>query len=251
MKFNRPLIPARLRRRYKRFLADVTLENGKEVTAHCPNPGSMLGLAVPGARVWVEPNDDPRRKLRYSWRLVEITDGHFVGIDTSLPNRLIARNLRSRMLPEFAAYGNVRTEVPCGRSSRIDFLLTEPELPDAWVEVKNVTLSREEGWAEFPDSVTARGTRHLVDLAAMAWDRRAIMLYLVQRMDCSKFRLAADIDRAYSRAYDEARDSGVEMVCYDTRISTRRIRIGKRLPIFPDPVRSTQDLPNCRKQAMT
>ncbi len=235
MEFQRLLIPGVLERRYKRFLADVTLEDGSSVTAHCPNPGSMLGLADPGSRVWLEPNDDPRRKLRFSWKILELGDGQLVGIDTSLPNRLMAHVLRNRKLPELSAYGSVRPEVRYGTSSRVDFLLSEPGLPNAYVEIKNVHLCREPGLAEFPDSVTARGTRHLGELSAVAREHRSVMIYIVQRMDCRWFRLAADIDPAYARAYDAARTAGVDMLCYGTDISTQAISLGPRLWIDPEP----------------
>ncbi len=234
MDFDRELVSGVLLRRYKRFLADVTLPDGSTTTAHCANPGSMLGLAVPGSRVWLEPNDDPKRKLRYSWKLVELDDGELVGIDTGLPNRLVSRALANQGIAELRGYGSIRREVGYGRSSRVDFLLSEPGLPDAYVEVKNVHLSREQGLAEFPDSVTARGAKHLDELAGMvSLGHRGVMLYLVQRMDCTAFRLAADIDPAYARAFERARSAGVETLCYDTAISVSGIRLGSRLPVDP------------------
>ena len=198
MRFQTPLIPATLIRRYKRFLADVRLADGREVVAHCPNPGSMMGLKDEGLRVWLEPNDDPKKKLKYGWRLVEFPEGHFVGVDTAVPNRAVRASLETGEVAELAAYGTVRPEVKYGENSRIDFLLSEAGLPDAYVEVKSVTLMRETGWAEFPDSVTARGTKHLAELVRMVTaGHRAVMLYLVQRTDCDRFTLAADIDPAY------------------------------------------------------
>ncbi|NOD63884.1 MULTISPECIES: DNA/RNA nuclease SfsA [unclassified Ruegeria] len=220
MRFETPLIPARLIRRYKRFLADCTLEDGQEVTAHCANPGSMMGLAEPGEKIWLEPNDDPKKKLKYGWRLVDHENGHFTGVDTSVPNRALRAALEAGEIAELAAYDTVRPEVKYGENSRIDFLLTEPGLPDAYVEVKSVTLSRQPGLAEFPDSVTARGTKHLGELAAMAAQgHRAIMLYLVQRTDCDRFALAADIDQAYAAAFEAAQAQGVERLVYGTKIS--------------------------------
>lgn len=232
MRFQTPLVPGRLIRRYKRFLADVTLENGAEVTAHCANPGSMLGLAEPGMRVWLEPNDDPKKKLNYGWRLVDHENGHFTGVDTALPNRALRAALEAREVPELAAYGTVRPEVKYGQKSRIDFLLSEPGLPDAYVEVKSVTLRRQDGWAEFPDSVTARGAKHLAELSAMAGEgHRAVMLYLVQRTDCARFRVAGDIDPAYAAGFDAARAAGVEMLCYGTRIDPERVTLAAPLPV--------------------
>lgn len=232
MRFQTPLLPARLIRRYKRFLADCRLEDGREITAHCANPGSMMGLAEPGTKIWLEPNNDPKRKLKFGWKLVDHENGHMTGVDTSLPNRVLKSALQSGTVEPLAQYHVVRPEVKYGESSRIDFLLSEPGLPDAYVEVKSVTLSRRTGCAEFPDSVTKRGAKHLDELAKMvAQGHRAVMLYLVQRTDCQQFALARDIDPAYGAAYDAARDRGVETICLGTNISTDSIRIGQPIPV--------------------
>ena len=232
MEFPTPLVPARLIRRYKRFLADVMLEDdGREVTAHCPNPGAMLGLADPGMRVWLEPNDDPKKKLRFGWRLVELEGDHLAGIDTAVPNRVVREALLARAVPEIGQYADVRAEVPYGEKSRVDFLLTG-DGPDIYVEVKNVHLRRTDDLAEFPDCVTARGARHLDELSDMvAQGHRAVMLYLVQRTDCARFALARDLDPAYGQAFDRARDAGVEVVCVDTVISTRGVSLGKAIDV--------------------
>lgn len=230
MRFQTPLAPARLIRRYKRFLADCRLEDGREVTAHCANPGSMLGLAEPGTKVWLEPNDDPKKKLKWGWRLVDHENGHFTGVDTSVPNRALKAALEAGEVPELAAYRTIRPEVKYGRNSRIDFLLQQDGLPDAWVEVKSVTLSRQPGLAEFPDSVTARGAKHLGELAEMAQSgHRAVMFYLVQRTDCATFTIARDLDPAYGVAFDKARQMGVELLCYGTRITPDDITLGPGL----------------------
>ena len=232
MKFPAPLIPATLIRRYERFLADARLETGEDVTAHCPNPGSMMGLAEPGMRVWLEPNEDPKKRLRFGWRLVELPGGHWSGIDTAVPNRVVKEALLARGIAELASYGRVRPEVKYGTNSRVDFLLSEPGLPDAYVEVKNVHLRREADWAEFPDSVTKRGARHLDELSAVAAaGQRAVVLYLVQRTDCGRMKLAADLDPAYADAFARAAKAGVEMLCYGTRIDRSGVRIGERLPV--------------------
>ncbi|MBK1634981.1 DNA/RNA nuclease SfsA [Rhodovulum adriaticum] len=232
MRFQTPLVPGRLIRRYNRFLADVTLETGEEVTAHCPNPGAMLGLKDPGLRVWLEPNDDPRKKLRYGWRLAELPGGHWAGIDASLPNRVVGEALQAGRVAELAAYDTVRPEVKYGENSRVDFLLTGPDLPDAYVEVKNVHLRRDGNWAEFPDSVTARGAKHMAELARMAQaGHRAVLLYLVQRTDCARFRLAADIDPTYAAACDAARAAGVQMLCYGTAIDPHGVTLTHPLPL--------------------
>jgi len=230
MQFQTPLHPATLICRYKRFLADIRLEDGREVTAHCPNPGSMLGLAEPGTRIWVEPNDDPRKKLKYGWRLVEHADGHFTGIDTSLPNKALKAAFLDYAVPGFEGYDRVQAEVPYGTNSRIDFLLEGAGL--TYVEVKSVTLSRAPGLAEFPDSVTQRGAKHLDELAAMvAEGHRAAMLYLVQRTDAARFDLAADIDPAYAAAFARARAAGVEITVIGTTISPKGVTIAAPLPL--------------------
>ncbi len=232
MRFEPPLVPARLIRRYKRFLADCRLEDGREITAHCANPGSMLGLADPGMRVWLEEIDDPKKKLKFGWRLVDHENGHFTGVDTSVPNRVLRQALENRRVATLAAYGAVRPEVKYGTSSRIDFLLTESGLPNAYVEVKSVTLSRQKGLAEFPDSVTARGAKHLAELADVArLGHRAVMLFLVQRTDCTHFDLARDIDPTYATAFDMARQAGVETLCLGTRISATGIEIAEPLEV--------------------
>ncbi|TMM52789.1 DNA/RNA nuclease SfsA [Sulfitobacter sabulilitoris] len=234
MRFQTQLVPARLIKRYKRFLADCTLEGtGQTITAHCANPGSMMGLAEPGQRVWLEPNDDPRKKLKFGWRLVDHGEGHFTGVDTGVPNRIVAEAIDARAIPALAAYGTCRREVRYGTNSRIDMLLTEPGLPDAYVEVKSVTLSRAPGLAEFPDSVTTRGARHLDELARVAQaGQRAVMLYLVQRTDCECLSLAADLDPAYATAYAAAQKKGVETLCFGTNISPNGIEMAHPLPLL-------------------
>lgn len=231
MEFAKPLTRGRLVRRYKRFLADVLLDDGREVTAHCANPGAMLGLNAPGSLVWLEPNDDPRRSLRFAWRLVELPGGAWAGIDASLPNRLVKEALATGGVPALAGYAAFRPEVRYGRASRVDFLATGPGLPDAWLEVKNVHLSRSPGLAEFPDCVTARGARHLEELAGVvAAGGRGIMLYVVQRTDCAEMTLAADLDPGYARAFAAARAAGVEVHVQGTTISPGGVALAGEMP---------------------
>ena len=230
MRFETPLVPARLIRRYKRFLADCALEDGREVTAHCANPGSMMGLAEPGARIWLEPNDDPRKKLKFGWRLVDHENGHFTGVDTSVPNRALRAALEARQVPGLERFDTLRAEVPYGDNSRVDFLLTEGDRR-IWVEVKSVTLCRQPGLAEFPDSVTRRGTRHMGELARMAGQGdRAVLLYLVQRTDCDRVGVAQDIDPAYADAVRAALSAGVEILALGCRISPEAVEPGDVLP---------------------
>ncbi|MCW1839191.1 DNA/RNA nuclease SfsA [Prosthecomicrobium hirschii] len=231
MRFPRPLITGRLVRRYKRFLADVDLDTGESVTAHCANPGSMLGLAAPGMRVWLSRSDDPKRKLAYSWELVE-ADGALVGINTAWPNRLVEAAVRDGTIGELAGYAALRREVKYGRNSRVDMLLEDEARGRAYVEVKNVHLLRRAGLAEFPDSVTARGAKHLDELAdQVAEGHRAMMVYLIQRPDADRFALAADIDPTYARAFDRAAARGVEAVAYACRITPEEIAVERKVPM--------------------
>ena len=231
MRFAAPLVPARLVRRYKRFLADVELDDGRIATAHCPNPGSMAGLAEPGMRIRLMPAG-PGRKLAWSWKLVELPGGHWAGIDTAVPNAVVGEALRAGAIAELSGYASVRAEVAYGARSRVDFLLDGPGRPAAYVEVKNVHLRRAGDLAEFPDCVTARGARHLDELAAMVRaGHRAVILYLVQRTDCARMRLAADIDPAYAAAAQRAREAGVEVLCHGTRVDPSGVTLGPRLPV--------------------
>ncbi|MGH1330414.1 MAG: DNA/RNA nuclease SfsA [Paracoccaceae bacterium] len=230
MRFQTPLEPARLIRRYKRFLADIELADGSFAVAHCPNPGSMLRMATPGARIWVERNDDPRKKLRYGWRLIEEA-GAMIAVDTGLANKIVGEALSGGKIAELAGYESYRPEVKYGAGSRVD-LLGEGAAGRAYIEVKSVTLSRDAGHAEFPDSVTKRGAKHLVELAEMvAQGHRAVMLYLVARNDCSRVSLARDLDPGYGAAAEKARAAGVEMLCYDCDLSAAEITLRAPLSI--------------------
>jgi sugar fermentation stimulation protein A len=232
MDFAKPLIRGTLIRRYKRFLADVMLDDGREVTAHCANPGSMMGLNAPGLPVWLEPSDNPKRKLAYSWKLCELPGGHWAGIDTATPNRVAGEALRAGLIPELAAYANVRPEVRYGERSRVDFLLTGDGLPPAYVEIKNVHLRRTGALAEFPDSVTTRGAKHLGELARMVEQgARAVMLYVIQRTDCDRLAMAADLDPGYARAFADATARGVEALAWACAVSPEGVRLERPLPV--------------------
>jgi sugar fermentation stimulation protein A len=231
MRFPAPLIEGRLVRRYKRFLADVELEGDAVVTVHCANPGSMLGLAEPGMRVLLSRSDNPARKLPLSWELVE-AGGRLVGINTALPNRLVEEAIREGRIAALAGYDTLRREVPYGRQSRVDFLLQGGGRRDAFVEVKNVHFSWSPGLAEFPDSVTLRGARHLDELSAMvAAGHRAVMVYLVQRSDSFAFAICRDLDPAYGAAFDRARAAGVEMLAHGCRITAEEIALADAIPV--------------------
>jgi len=234
MKFPIPLIRATLIKRYKRFLSDHKLACGTTVTAHCANPGAMLGLAEPGLETWLSPVDNPKRKLRYSWEMIRTASGagNMVGINTAHPNGIVTEAIQTGHVTELAGYANLRREVKYGENSRIDILLEGDGVPPCYVEVKNVHLLRRDRVAEFPDSVTKRGTKHLHELARIAESGgRAVMLYLVQRGDCDSFSLAADIDPAYAEAFGAARNSGVEALCYACQLDEQEIRLDRHLPI--------------------
>jgi sugar fermentation stimulation protein A len=235
MRFPAPLIPATLVRRYKRFLADVVLASGEEITVHVANPGAMLGLMSPGARVWLSKSENAKRKLAYSWELVEADFGgglEIVGIDTGHPNRLVAEALAAKRIPELAGYDLIRREVKYGRASRVDFLLEGAGRPPCYVEVKNVHLMRTPGLAEFPDCVTARGARHLDELADMvAAGHRAVMLFVIQIGSATAFALARDIDPAYGLAFDRARARGVETLAWACGLTIEGIEVVRPVPL--------------------
>ncbi len=233
MRFPDPLIRGRLVRRYKRFLSDVELDGGALVTAHCANPGRMLGLAEPGSEVWLSPARNPARKLRYSWELVRVGDS-LVGVNTAHPNRIVAEAVGEGRIAELAGYAGLRREVGYGRNSRIDLLLEGDSRAPCYVEVKNVHLKRG-AHAEFPDSVTARGAKHLAEMTGMvAAGCRAVMVYLVQREDCAGFAIAGDIDPDYAAALARARAAGVEAICYSCKLTTGAIVLDGPLPLCLD-----------------
>jgi sugar fermentation stimulation protein A len=233
MRWPTPLIPGHLVRRYKRFLADVVLEGGGAVTVHCPNPGRMLGLDAPGARVWVSKSGNPARVLPLTLELVE-ADGGLVGINTIHPNRLVEEAIGAGRIAELRGYEVIRREVRYDERCRIDLLLHRSDRPDCFVEVKNVHLKRTAG-AEFPDAVTVRGAKHLRALARqVAAGARAVVVYVVQRTDCADFRIAADIDPVYGASFRAALDAGVEAACYACDISLDGVRLARPLPFLPD-----------------
>lgn len=236
MDFNTPLTPARLIRRYKRFLFDAELETGEMITGSCPNTGSMAGLTAPGSRIWLESHDNPKRKYRYSLELVE-AEGTLVGINTGRPNRLAEEAIAMGLVGSLGTYAGLRREQKYGLSSRIDILLSDPEKGVAYVEVKNVHFRRTPCLAEFPDSVTSRGAKHLEELGDMVdAGHRAIMLYLVQRNDCDHLSICRELDPAYGKAFDRAMARGVEVCAIACAISPERIVPAARIPLLEESI---------------
>ncbi len=230
MDFAQPLTHATLVSRYKRFFADVILDDGTPVTAHCPNPGAMLGLNIPGYGVWLSRSDDPKRKLAHTLELVE-ADGGLVGVNTMHPNRLVAEALAADAIPELSGYASHRREVKYGQASRVDFLLESPDRPRCWLEIKNCHLRRAGTLAEFPDCVAARSSKHLKELEAMvARGDRAVALFVVQRTDCDTFSACHDLDPTFARGLGAAADAGVEVLVYACDMSTTGVRIARPLP---------------------
>lgn len=239
MKFASPLIRGRLIKRYKRFLADVKLDDGTTITCTCPNTGSMLGLTGPGAIVWLSQSDSPTRKYRHTWEMIENDAGAgptLVGINTVHPNKIVAQAIEAGRMAPLKGYQSLKREQKYGANSRIDILLEDDTKGRAYVEIKNVHLMRQAGLAEFPDSVTERGAKHLAELAEMARaGHRAVMVYLVQRADANALSLAADIDPGYAHAFTSAAAAGVEALAYRCRLTPDEIVIDRKIPVRPMP----------------
>ncbi len=235
MRFATPLVSGSLIKRYKRFLVDVALADGSTITASCPNTGSMMGLTSPGIRVWVSEHDSPTRKYRHTLELVEDAISgrpNAVGINTGHPNPIVAEAIEARKIKSLVGYASLRREVKYGVNSRIDILLEDERGARCYVEIKNVHLSRRKSLAEFPDSVTSRGAKHLGELSAMVADgHRAVMLFLIQRADVTRLSLADDIDPAYAKAYDAAIAAGVEPIAYRCKVSPEEIVLDRQVAI--------------------
>ena len=229
------LIPGRLVKRYKRFLADVELENvelenKKIVIAHCPNSGSMKGCATPGAPVWISQSDNPKRKLKYTWELIQ-TEDSMIGVNTQIPNKLVKTSIENGLVPELKEYTKVKPEVKTSAHTRLDLLLENETGKKCYVEIKNCTLV-EDGTAMFPDAVTTRGQKHLDELVSLKHQgHRAVIFYLIQRMDARVFTPAAMIDKVYAQKLKYAVENGVEIMTRDTFIDTRHISLRRAVPV--------------------
>src|SRR3989338_7667435 len=229
MLFKSPLISGILIKRYKRFLADIKLDDGAEVTVHCANPGAMMGITIPGSKVLLSKSDNPKRKLPLTWEMVEI-DGVWIGVNTSNPNAIVYRALLNTEIPALSGYKNIQPEVKYGKNSRMDFLLTDGPTQMCLVEVKNVHLIRRENIAEFPDCVTARGAKHQQELLEQVQNGvRSVVLYVVQRGDAKFFKVANDLDKVYGQAALQAYQSGVEMLAYSCDMSKQGINLKQQL----------------------
>ncbi len=226
-----PLLRGRLIKRYKRFLADIQLDSGKSVTAHCPNSGSMKVCSEPGRPVYISEADNPKRKLKFTWEIIDMGTS-LVGVNTQVPNRLVAHSISKGQVPELSGYDELKREVTTSPGSRLDIgLYHKEDAPSCFVEVKNCTMVTD-GLAMFPDAVTTRGLKHLNELIRLKKEgHRAVIFYLIQRSDAKRFKPAAQIDPNYAEGLQAAVVAGVEALAYDVIIDLEQIRLNRRLSI--------------------
>jgi len=228
MKFEKPLIEGVLLKRYKRFLADIRLNNGQYITAHCPNSGSMKTCKEPGWKVLVSESDNIKRKLKYTWEMI-YNGTCWIGINTQIPNKIAIEAIQNGVIPELSGYDKIQSEIKYGQNSRIDILLTGNK-GTCYVEVKNVTLVEAEGYYQFPDAVTERGKKHLYELLKMVKKgHRAVMLFVVQRSDGTIFKPADHIDSEYARTLREVYRQGVEILIYQADVSPIEIKLNRAI----------------------
>ena len=227
MKFKERLLQGTLIKRYKRFFVDIKYKN-KTITGHCPNTGSMMGLLNKGNKIWFSRSDNLSRKLKYTLEIIEVGK-KMIGINTLLTNKIVFEALSQKKIKNFAKFNNIKPEVKFSDKTRFDFLISDNK-EKCFLEVKNVTLSRKDEIAEFPDAITSRGTKHLKELIiAKQRGFESYILYLIQREDCKSFRIAKDIDEDYKIAFDKALKKGVKIICYDCKISTEEIKLNNRI----------------------
>lgn len=231
MQFTHPILKGKFLKRYKRFFADILLENGETITAHCPNTGAMQGLLVEGSQVWVTHNNDPKRKLHYTWEMSYIDDT-MVGVNTQHPNKIIVEAIANNKIPELEGYSKLETEVKYGKqNSRIDILLTYPNNSKYFVEVKNVHY-KEANTAVFPDSPTTRGVKHLEELCHMMDEgHKAAVVYCIQRNDLKDFRFGEEFDPNYAKMAEKALKKGVKMLPFSCTLDENGIAVNQAIPL--------------------
>ena len=227
MNFENKLIPGRFIKRYKRFFVDVKIKD-KTITAHCPNTGSMYGLLKKGNKVWVTKSDNPNRKLKYTLQIIEDKKSK-VGVNTHLANKIVHHALENNLIKEFDKKIQVKPETKFGTNTRFDFLITQKKFK-AFIEVKNVTLSRIKNLAEFPDAVTSRGLKHINELLkASNMGYKIFILYLIQRNDCKLFKIAEDVDPEYANSLVKAVKKKLNILCYDCKFSSKGIKLNQKV----------------------
>ena len=227
MKFKERLLQGTLIKRYKRFFVDIKYKN-KIITGHCPNTGSMMGLLNEGNKIWFSRSDNLSRKLKYTLEIIEVGK-KMIGINTLLTNKIVFEALSQKKIKNFSKFNNIKPEVKFSDKTRFDFLISDNK-EKCFLEVKNVTLSRKDKIAEFPDTITSRGTKHLKELIiAKQRGFKSYILYLIQREDCKSFRIAKDIDEEYKTAFDKALKNEVKIICYDCKISVEEIKLNNRI----------------------
>ena len=230
MKFKDRLLQGTFIKRYKRFFVDIKFR-GKIITAHCPNTGSMMGLLKKGNKTWFSESNNPKRKLKYSLEIIEVGKS-LVGINTLLTNKIIFEALNLKKIKSLIKFDNIKTEVKFSDGTRFDFLISNSK-EKCFLEVKNVTLLRNKKIAEFPDAITSRGTKHLLELInARKKGFQSCILYLIQRQDCKSFKIAEDIDSNYKNAFDKAIKAGVKILCYDCKINDEEVKLNSQIELI-------------------
>jgi len=230
MKYKEKLLQGILVKRYKRFFADIKFKN-QIITAHCPNSGSMMGLIEKGNIVWFSKSNNPKRKLKYTLELIKVKK-NLVGINTLISNKIVLEALKSKKIKNLIPFNEIKTESKFSKNTRFDFLLFN-EKTKCYLEVKNVTLVRNEKVAEFPDAITSRGTKHLNELInAKKYGYKSYILYLIQRENCKNFKIANDIDKNYKIAFNKAIKAGVKVLCYDCKISNEEVKLNNQINLI-------------------
>ena len=227
MNFENKLISGLFLKRYKRFFVDIKINN-KIITAHCPNTGSMYGLLKKGNKVWISKSNNPNRKLKYTLEIIEDKNSK-VGVNTHSTNKIVHHALQNNLIDEFDNVSKIKTEIKFGLNTRFDFLVSNKK-QKAFIEVKNVTLSRDKALAEFPDAVTTRGLKHINELIKASKENyKVFILYLIQRNDCKSFTIAKDIDPNYANALSKAVKNNLKILCYDCKFSSKGIKLNNKI----------------------